>query len=68
METRFPGVFAIGDNTSIPLEMGLPLPKTGVVAYHQAQAVAGPDLAEAIFMDARYPRSNFTSPAESGTW
>ena len=40
METRFPGVFAIGDNTSIPLEMGLPLPKTGVVAYHQAQAVA----------------------------
>lgn len=40
METRFPGVFAIGDNTSIPLEMGLPLPKAGVFAHRQAQAVA----------------------------
>lgn len=40
METRFPGVFSIGDNTSIPLEMGLPLPKAGVFAHRQAQAVA----------------------------
>ncbi len=40
METRFPEVFAIGDNTSIPLEMGLPLPKAGVFAHRQAQAVA----------------------------
>ena len=32
------------------------------------QGVAGPDLAEAIFTDTRWPRSNFTSPAESGTW
>ncbi|NQW21859.1 MAG: NAD(P)/FAD-dependent oxidoreductase [SAR202 cluster bacterium] len=40
METRYPGVFAIGDNTSIPLEMGLPLPKAGVFAHGQAQAVA----------------------------
>jgi sulfide:quinone oxidoreductase len=40
METGFPGVFAIGDNTSIPLEMGLPLPKAGVFAHGQAQAVA----------------------------
>ena len=40
METRFPGVFAIGDNVSIPLEMGLPLPKAGVFAHRQAQAVA----------------------------
>ncbi len=40
METRFPGVFAIGDNTLIPLEMGLPLPKAGVFAHRQAQAVA----------------------------
>ena len=39
-ETRFPGVFAIGDNTSVPLEMGLPLPKAGVFAHRQAQAVA----------------------------
>ena len=40
METPFPGVFAIGDNTSIPLELGLPLPKAGVFAHGQAQAVA----------------------------
>ncbi|MBC8281331.1 MAG: NAD(P)/FAD-dependent oxidoreductase [Chloroflexi bacterium] len=40
METRFPGVFAIGDNMSVPLEMGLPLPKAGVFAHGQAQAVA----------------------------
>ncbi|MBC8280207.1 MAG: NAD(P)/FAD-dependent oxidoreductase [Chloroflexi bacterium] len=40
LETSFPGVFAIGDNTSIPLEMGLPLPKAGVFAHGQAQAVA----------------------------
>ena len=40
METRFPGVYAIGDVTSIPLAMGLPLPKAGVFAHHQAQVVA----------------------------
>lgn len=40
METEFPDVFAIGDNASIPLEMGLPLPKAGVFAHGQAQAVA----------------------------
>ncbi len=40
METRFQGVFAIGDVTVIPLKMGLPLPKAGTFAQHQAMAVA----------------------------
>lgn len=40
METQFPRVYAIGDVTSIPLSMGLPLPKAGVFAHHQGQAVA----------------------------
>ena len=40
METRFPGVYAIGDVTSIPLSMGLPLPKAGVFAHRQGEAVA----------------------------
>lgn len=39
-ETRFPGVFAIGDVTSIPLTMGKPLPKAGVFARAQAEVVA----------------------------
>ncbi|MEE9324885.1 MAG: FAD/NAD(P)-binding oxidoreductase [Dehalococcoidia bacterium] len=40
METRFPGVYAIGDVTGIPLSVGLPLPKAGVFAHHQAEVVA----------------------------
>ena len=40
METRFPDVYAIGDNTHIPLEMGKPLPKAGVFAHYQAEIVA----------------------------
>jgi sulfide:quinone oxidoreductase len=40
METRFPGVYAIGDVTSIPLSVGLPLSKAGTFAHHQANAVA----------------------------
>lgn len=40
METQFPGVYAIGDVTSIPLKMGLPLPKAGVFAHGQAEVVA----------------------------
>lgn len=40
METRFPGVYAIGDVTSIPLSLGLPLSKAGTFAHHQADAVA----------------------------
>lgn len=38
--TRFPGVFAIGDVTTVPLAMGRPLPKAGVFAHGQAEVVA----------------------------
>lgn len=40
METTFPDVYAIGDITSIPLEMKRPLPKAGVFAHYQAEVVA----------------------------
>lgn len=40
LETRFPGVHAIGDVTIIPLQMGKPLPKAGVFAERQAKVVA----------------------------
>jgi sulfide:quinone oxidoreductase len=40
LHTRFPEVYAIGDVTGIPLEMGRPLPKAGVFAERQAKAVA----------------------------
>ncbi|MBI2891485.1 MAG: NAD(P)/FAD-dependent oxidoreductase [Nitrospirae bacterium] len=40
MATRFDRVFAIGDVTGIPLKMGKPLPKAGVFAHTQAEAVA----------------------------
>ena len=40
LETRIPGVFAIGDVTTIPLAMGKPLPKAGVFAHKQAEVVA----------------------------
>lgn len=39
-ETGFPQVFAIGDVTAVPLAMGKPLPKAGVFAHRQAEAVA----------------------------
>jgi sulfide:quinone oxidoreductase len=39
-ETRFPGVFAIGDVTVVPLGMGKPLPKAGAFAHRQAEVVA----------------------------
>ena len=39
-ETRFPGVYAIGDVTGIPLAMGKPLPKAGVFAHAEAEVVA----------------------------
>ncbi len=47
METNFPNVYAIGDNTFIPLEMGKPLPKAGVFAHYQAEVVAD-NIAEKI--------------------
>jgi len=40
LETRFPGVYAIGDVTVIPLKMGRPLPKAGVFAHGEAEVVA----------------------------
>jgi sulfide:quinone oxidoreductase len=40
LHTRFPAVYAIGDVTGIPLEMGKPLPKAGVFAERQAKVVA----------------------------
>lgn len=39
-ETVQPGIFAIGDVTSVPLAMGKPLPKAGVFAHRQAEVVA----------------------------
>ncbi len=38
--TRFPGVYAIGDVTTVPLKIGRPLPKAGVFAHGQAEVVA----------------------------
>lgn len=40
LATSVPGVWAIGDVTSIPLKMGRPLPKAGVFAAAQARVVA----------------------------
>lgn len=40
LETKFAGVFAIGDITNIPLAQGKPLPKAGVFAHYQAHTVA----------------------------
>lgn len=40
LETRFPGVYAVGDVTLIPLAMGKPLPRAGVFARAQAEVVA----------------------------
>ena len=38
--THFPGVYAIGDNTNIPLKIAKPLPRAGVFAHSQALVVA----------------------------
>jgi sulfide:quinone oxidoreductase len=40
LATRFPGVYAIGDATGIPLANGKPLPKAAVFAQAQAETVA----------------------------
>lgn len=40
LHTSHPGVYAIGDVTVIPLEMGKPLPMAGVFAERQAKVVA----------------------------
>ena len=40
MATRFPGVWALGDATVIPLAIGKPLPRAGVFAHAQAEVIA----------------------------
>jgi sulfide:quinone oxidoreductase len=40
LETKFPGVYAIGDVTGIMLAIGKPLPKAGVFAHGEAEVVA----------------------------
>jgi sulfide:quinone oxidoreductase len=40
MATSMPGIFAVGDVTTIPLSVGKPLPKAGVFAHAQAEVVA----------------------------
>lgn len=40
LETRFAGVYAIGDVVAIPLALGKPLPKAGVFAHGEAEVVA----------------------------
>lgn len=40
LRTRASNVYAIGDNTTIPLENGLMLPKAGVFAHGEAEVVA----------------------------
>ena len=40
LETRFPGVHAIGDVTAIPIANGMALPKAGVFAHAEGDVVA----------------------------
>ncbi|MBI2718421.1 MAG: NAD(P)/FAD-dependent oxidoreductase [Rhizobiales bacterium] len=40
LETKFPGVYAIGDVTGIPLVTGKSLPKAGAFAHGEAEVVA----------------------------
>jgi sulfide:quinone oxidoreductase len=40
LETKFSGVYAIGDVTGIMLSVGKPLPKAGVFAHGEAEVVA----------------------------
>ena len=40
LATSFPGVYAVGDITGIPLAIGKPLPKAGVFAHGHAEVVA----------------------------
>jgi sulfide:quinone oxidoreductase len=40
MATGFPGVYAVGDVTQLPLAVGKPLPRAGVFAHGQATVVA----------------------------
>jgi sulfide:quinone oxidoreductase len=55
LETQFPGVYAIGDVTSLPLSMGKPLPKAGVFAHAQGEVVAA-NIAAAVLGRGRQAR------------
>ena len=40
LETKYPGIYAIGDVTTIPIAQGKTLPKAGIFAHYQAEIVA----------------------------
>ncbi|GBC75157.1 Sulfide dehydrogenase [flavocytochrome c] flavoprotein chain [archaeon HR06] len=40
LETKYKGIFAIGDNTLIKLKNGMPLPKAGIFAEEEAKVVS----------------------------
>jgi len=61
LETRFPGVYAIGDVVSIPLKLGKPLPKAGVFAHGEAEVVAK-NIASAIL--GQVPSARFDGNGE----
>jgi sulfide:quinone oxidoreductase len=48
LETRYPGVYAIGDVTNIPLANGLSLPKAGLFAELQGDRVAAAIAAQVL--------------------
>ena len=56
LQTTFAGVYAIGDNVQIPLSIGKPLPRAGVFAHAQGQAVAD-NIAEII--NGKQPAATF---------
>lgn len=57
LETRFSGVFAIGDVTAIPLANGMALPKAGVFAHAEGEVVAA-RIADTLA--GRQPTATFT--------
>ncbi|HEX6869450.1 MAG TPA: FAD/NAD(P)-binding oxidoreductase [Candidatus Limnocylindrales bacterium] len=57
LETRSPGVYAIGDVTAIPLANGMPLPKAGVFAHREGEVVAA-RIADTLA--GRMPTATFT--------
>lgn len=60
LETKYPGVYAIGDATAIRLRNGMYLPKAGVFADEQARTVAARIIADASGSTApQYPGRGF---------
>jgi sulfide:quinone oxidoreductase len=56
LTTRFPDVYAIGDNVQIPLRIGKPLPRAGVFAHTEALVVADNIIAR---VNGRQPDARF---------